>query len=77
MSSTASVSEADAQRAASVYVATYIDPALAVVDGAQYYSQPLNQQIWRFFIRCAYGPLYPIQVNLYTGEVIARESCHS
>ena len=72
--STATVSEADAQRAASTYVATSIDPTFEVVDGAQYYSKPLNQEIWRFFIRCAYGPLYPIQVDLHTGEMIALTS---
>jgi hypothetical protein len=64
------VSQADAQRAASDYVADRIDPSFEVVNGAQYYSKPHKRAIWRFFIRCADGPLYPLLVDSQTGEVI-------
>jgi hypothetical protein len=68
--STPTVSQADAQRVACDYVVNHIDPAFEVVDGAQYYSKPRGQEIWRFFIRCQDGPLYPIHVDSQTGAVI-------
>jgi hypothetical protein len=64
------VSQADAQCAACTYVATHLDPAFEVVEGARYYSKPLGREIWRFFIQCAYGPLDAIKVDAQTGEVI-------
>ena len=69
--SVSTVSQADAYRVACAYVAAYLDPAFAVVDGEQYYSKPLGQEIWRFFIQCAHGPLDAIKVDAQTGEVIA------
>jgi len=71
---TATVSESDAQRAAQAYVTRAIDPAFVAVDGARYYSKPLGREIWRFFVRCEQGPLYPIQIDTQTGEVIALTS---
>lgn len=68
------VSEVDAHRAASAYVARQVDPAFEVVDGAHYYSKPLGRMAWRFFVRCAEGPLYPIQVDSETGAVIPLTS---
>jgi hypothetical protein len=65
------VSEADAQRAASAYVAAHIDPTFAVVDGTYFYSKPLGQAIWQFIIRCAYAPLDTIEVDAQAGAVIA------
>lgn len=64
------VSEADALRAASTYVAAHIDPLFEVVDGAQYYSKPRGQTIWQFIIRCAQGPLDAIAIDAHTGAVI-------
>jgi hypothetical protein len=68
--STATVSEADAQRAASAYVATHLDPVLEVVDGARYHSKPLQREVWRFFVRCAQGPVGALRVDVETGAVI-------
>jgi hypothetical protein len=70
MTKVSTISQADAQRTASAYVTTNIDPAFEVVDGARYYGKPLGREIWRFFIRCEDGPLYPIYVDSQTGEVI-------
>ena len=68
--SASTASQADAQRVACAYVADLVDPSFEVVDGARYHSQPLGREIWRFFIRCKDGPLYPIYVDSQTGEVI-------
>jgi len=64
------ISEADALRAASTYVAVNLDPTFEVVDGAQYYSKPLGRAIWQFIIRCAQGPLDAIAIDAHTGIVI-------
>lgn len=63
------VSQADAHRAARLYVAAHLDPAFEVVDGARYFSKPLEREIWRFFVRCANGPVGAIRVDGRTGEV--------
>jgi hypothetical protein len=70
--STLPVSEADAQRAASVYVATHIDPAFAVVNGTRYYHKPLGREVWQFIIRCPQGPLDAIYVDSETGMIVPR-----
>jgi hypothetical protein len=57
------VSQADAHRAASRYVAAHLDPAFEAVDGARYFSKPLGREIWRFFVRCANGPVGAIRVE--------------
>ncbi|HMN26648.1 MAG TPA: hypothetical protein PKE45_00730 [Caldilineaceae bacterium] len=67
--STSTVSRADAQLVASAYVADQVDPAFEVVDGARYYSKPLSREIWRFFVRCAQGPVGVIRVDAQTGAV--------
>lgn len=64
------VNEADAQQAASAYVAAQLDPTFTVVEGAQYYSKPLQGDIWRFAVRCAQGPVGIIRVAAQTGTVI-------
>lgn len=69
-STSATVSEAEAQRVASTYVATFIDPTFEVVDGALYYSKPLGRTIWQFILRCPQGPLDAIAVDAHTGSVI-------
>lgn len=65
------VSQVDAQRAASAYVAAHIDQTFEVVAGERYHSQPLGRELWRFFIRCAHGPLGGLKVDAQTGAVIA------
>ncbi|MFN8495650.1 MAG: hypothetical protein U0350_49115 [Caldilineaceae bacterium] len=66
------VSEADAQRAASTYVAAVIDPALAVVSGTRFYHKSLAREVWQFIIRCPQGPVDAIAVDSKTGMVIPR-----
>jgi hypothetical protein len=68
--STATVSQADAQRVASAYVTAYVDPSFKVIDGARYYSKPLGREIWRFFIRSKHSAVGIIQVDALTGTVI-------
>jgi hypothetical protein len=67
---TATVSQADAQRAACDYAMTHIDPSFEVVKGTRYYHKPLGREIWQFIIRCAAGPLDAIAVDVQTGVVI-------
>jgi hypothetical protein len=67
---TSTVSQAHAQRVASAYVTDHIDPSFEVVDGARYYSKPLEREIWRFFICGEHGPVGIIQVDALTGAVI-------
>jgi hypothetical protein len=67
---TATVSQADAQRAACDYAAIHIDPSFEVVKGTRYYHQLLGREIWQFIIRCAAGPLDAIAVDVQTGVVI-------
>jgi hypothetical protein len=64
------VSQDQAQRAANAYVVAQIDPAFEAVSGAYYDSQRMGKGVWRFVIRCEYGPLDHIQVDGETGEVI-------
>lgn len=68
------VSEVDAQRAASAYVAAHIDAAFAVVNGTRYYDKRLGQEVWQFIIRCAQGPLDAIYVDVQTSTVLPRTS---
>ena len=65
------VSQVEAQRAASAYVAAHIDQAFEVVAGERYHSQPLGRELWRFFIRSTHSALGAIKVDAQTGEVIA------
>lgn len=53
------------------YVVTQIDSTFEVVDGVCSYSKLHDQQVWSFIICCAYGPLYPIYLDLQTKQVIA------
>jgi hypothetical protein len=69
--STATVSEADAQCAASAYVVANIDPAFAVVHDAHYHRQFSDQACWRFFVCCTYGPLTTLYVEAQTGAVVS------
>jgi len=71
--STPPVSEADAQRAASAYVTTHLDPTFEVVEGTRYYHKSRGREIWQFIIRCAYGALDAIHVDAKTGEVFSLE----
>lgn len=64
------VSQVDAQRVASAYVADNVDPSFEVVDGARFHSKPLGRQIWQFIIRCEQAPLDAIDVDAQTGAVI-------
>jgi hypothetical protein len=74
--STPTVSEADARRAARAYVAAHLDPAFEVVEGTRYYHKPLGREIWQFMIRCAHGPLDALYVDAKTGNVIPLEPNH-
>jgi hypothetical protein len=65
-----SLSESEAQRIATAYVATRIDPSFEAVSGALYESKPLERSVWRFIIRSALGPVGIIQVDVRTGNVI-------
>lgn len=67
---TPAVSEADAQQAARDYVAAYLDPAFEVVSDTHYHRQPIQRATWRFFIRCAYGPLRTIEMDAQSGQVV-------
>jgi hypothetical protein len=67
---TPTTSQADAQRAATAYVATHIDPSFAVVSGAWVHRPLRGDGVWQFVIRCAQGPLDAIEVDAQTGKVI-------
>lgn len=67
---TPTVSEEDAHCATRDYVATYIDPAFAVVRDPSHRRQPHLQKTWRFFICCAAGPLRAIDVDAQSGQVL-------
>lgn len=61
----------DAHQAARVYVTAAIDPAFEVVSDTHTNDRQVSQRtIWRFFILCAHGPLYPLKVDAQSGEVI-------
>lgn len=64
------ISLAEAQRAASAYVATQIDPAFVVVDGVLHHHQSLDQEVWRFFVCCEHGPVGIVQIDARSGEAI-------
>jgi hypothetical protein len=68
--SPATVSEADAQRVASQWVAASIDPIFAVVSGARVQRPSPGREVWQFVIRCEHGPLDAIEVDAQTGEVL-------
>jgi hypothetical protein len=71
MTSASTISEIEAYQAASQYVATQIDPAFAVVGDHLANRQSLHHDTWRFFIRCEYGPLSVLKVDVQTGKVAA------
>ena len=64
------VSQDEAQRAANAYVAAHIDPAFEVAGGEHYFNKRAGRAVWRFIIRCGYGPLAPIYLDAETGKVI-------
>jgi len=64
------VSEFDAQRVASHYVTTIVEPTFAVVGGTQYYHKSFGREVWQFIIRCTQAPLDAIYIDAQTGEVI-------
>jgi hypothetical protein len=68
------ISQADAQRAASDYIAAHIDPAFAAANGENYYSKTLGREVWQFVLRCEQGPLATIAVDARTGEVVTLTS---
>ena len=70
ITSPTAVSEADAQYAASAYVAAKIDPAFAVVSGAWVHHPAPGREVWQFVIRCEDGPLDAIEVDAQTAEVM-------
>jgi len=74
VSSPTGVSQVDAQRAARNYVATSIDPSFEVVSDV-HANRPLsNRAVWRFFVRCEYGPLAAIEVDAQSGKINALTS---
>jgi hypothetical protein len=66
------ISEAEALRAASTYVAIHIDPAFTVVNGTRYYHKLLRREVWQFIIRCPQGPLDAIHIDVQTGTVLPQ-----
>ena len=66
--STPAVSEADAQRVASEYVISHIDPAFAVVSG---FLLARERSQWRFILRSPHGPLGYLRIDAETGAVQA------
>jgi hypothetical protein len=70
MTSTSAVSQAEAQRTASAYVTAKLDPAFVVVLDTHYHQQPQQRTQWRFFVRCAHGPLTTVYVDAQTGAVL-------
>jgi hypothetical protein len=68
--SVVAVDKTEARRAARAYVAANIDPAFEVVLDSHYHQQHREQAHWRFFIRCAHGPLTTLYVDAETGAVL-------
>jgi hypothetical protein len=66
--STPTVSQADAQCAASVYVRSHIDPSFTVVSG---FLLAGERPQWRFILRSPHGPLGYLRVDAETGAVVA------
>lgn len=66
--STPNVSQADAQRVASEFVISHIDPAFAVVGG---FLLVRDRPQWRFILRSTHGPLGYLRVDAETGVVQA------
>jgi hypothetical protein len=66
--SRATVSQADAQRAAGEYVTRHIDPSFTVVSG---FLLMRDRPQWRFILRSPYGPLGYLRVDAETGAVMA------
>jgi hypothetical protein len=64
------MSQADAHRIASQWVATAIDPTFAVVSGARLHHPASDREVWQFVIRCEDGPLDAIEVDTQRGAVI-------
>jgi hypothetical protein len=63
------VNQAEAHRAATRYVAEQLDPSFAVVAASERQTAGRTPR-WRFFVRCAHGPLTVLSVDLLTGQVI-------
>jgi hypothetical protein len=68
------VSQSDAQRTAMEYVAAHIDPTFEVVAGGRYSHKALGQEVWQFIVRCAYGPLDAVFVNVQSGAMLSLSS---
>lgn len=68
------VSQSDAQRTATEYVAAHLDPTFEVVAAGQYFHNSLGQEIWQFIVRCAHGPLDAVYVNVQSGAMISLTS---
>lgn len=65
------LNEDDAACLAKAYVAKNVDPAFQVVDGARYYNKVFGREIWRFYVCSAHGPIGLLQIDAYSGKVIA------
>jgi hypothetical protein len=65
--STPTVSQEDARRAANAYVTSHIDPSFAVVSG---FLLAREHPQWRFIVRSPHGPLGYIRVDAETGAVV-------
>lgn len=59
----------DALQLARAYVTTVIDPSFAVVSASDSHPEVNSHGRWRFWIRCAAGPLHVIEVDPQTGVV--------
>lgn len=68
--SVSTLSQADAQRIANAYVTTNLDPAFEVVPDTHTHRQVREPARWRFFVRCADGPVTTLYVDAQTGAVI-------
>jgi hypothetical protein len=60
-------SQAEAQRSADEYVASYLDPSLRTGSG---FLARHERPLWRFIIRSPHGPLGYILVDAATGAVV-------
>ena len=65
------LNEDDAACLAKAYAAKNIDPAFQVVNGARYYNKVLGRAIWRFYVCSPHGPICLLQIDAYSGKVIA------
>lgn len=63
------ISLTDALEIARHYVATLIDPTFVVISDRNSHPQANMRGVWRFWVRCAAGPLNVIDVDAPTGAV--------